>query len=267
MLEAFAPAPSDPSDEALLALLAAVASSDGDVHEREIDLLARLFPDRPRDALRAEAERRRRSSPMDLLQIADQFGSVDRRLTGLRFAARMAWRDGTLEPAERSLLDQLAAAMDLPPTAVERVLREMRPDLRERLAPDRILRVVQELHWDAVQLASGPIVSPDLAAMLPSDAEVVARVGLDKIEVAGLCTTGIVGRFQDGPAFVAWTDLVSWGRDGALASGARLVTEDGHEYLLVDARLAGICALFDRLLDDRERRRAAPPVFERVRGE
>lgn len=267
MYEEFAPAPADPSDDALLALLAIVASSDGAVHEREIDLLSRVFPDRPRDALRAECERRAGATGLDLLAISDQFRSTDRRLTGLRFAARMAWRDGTLDARERALLVEIAAAMELPPTSVDRVLREMQPGLEERFTAERILRLVQDLQWSAVQLASGQLVSADLGALVPPDTEVVARIGLDKIEVAGLCTTGIVARFQDGAAFLAWSDLVSYGRDGALGSSLRLMTEDGREYVLVDARLAGLAPLLDRLLDDRERKKASAPVFQRVRGD
>ncbi len=267
MYEEFAPAPADPSDDALLALLAIVASSDGAVHEREIDLLARLFPERARADLRAECERRAGASGIDLLGIADQFRSIDRRLTGLRFAARMAWRDGQLEAAERALLVEIASAMELSPTAVDRVLREMQPGLEERFAADRILRLVQDLQWSAVQLAGGQMVSADLGALVQPDAEIVARVGLDKIEVVGLCTTGIVARFQDGAAFLAWSDLVSYGRDGALGAGIRLLTEDGRDYELVDARLAGLAPLLDRLFDDRERKKATAPVFQRVRGD
>jgi hypothetical protein len=266
MHDELSPSPARPSDEALLSLLAYVAGSDGQIHDREVELLRRLFPDVPAAKLRAEAERRRHASDFALLAIADQFKSDDQRWTGLRFAARMAWRDGRLDDAERKLLADVATAMALPGGAVDRVLREMQPDRRERLSPERMVRLVQDIRWDAVQLASGALVSPDLGALVPAGSEVVVRIGIDRVEVLALCTDGLLARFQDGAAFVAWDDLVSYGRDGALGTGVRLTTEDGRDYVLVDHRLTGLCRFLDRLFDDRERTRGAP-IVSRLRGE
>jgi hypothetical protein len=266
MNDELSPSPARPADEALLSLLAYVAGSDGVVHDSEIALLARLFPHRPSAELRAEVERRRHASDFALLAIADQFHSDDQRWAGLRFAARMAWRDGHLDAAESKLLGDVAVAMGLPSQAVERVLREMRPDRKERLTPERMVRLVQELRWDAVQLASGALVSPDLAALVPAGSDVVIRVGIDRVEVLAFCTDGLIARFQDGAAFLAWADLVSYGREAALGTGVRLTTEDGREYILVDHRLTGLCRFLDRLFDDRERKPGAP-IVARLRGE
>ncbi|MBA2322371.1 MAG: TerB family tellurite resistance protein [Deltaproteobacteria bacterium] len=266
MNDELSPSPARPSDEALLALLTFVAGSDGSIHDREVDFLAKLFPTRPRATLEAEAARFRQASDFALLAIADQFHSDDQRWLGLRFADRMAWRDGTLDDAERKLLGEVAVAMGLPNHAVERVVQEMRPDRKERLSPERMVKVVRELRWDSVQLASGDLVSPDLAALVPPGSQVVVRVGIDRVEVLALCTDGLLARFQDGAAFVAWDDLVSYGREGAIGTGVRLTTEDGREYVLVDHRLTGLCRLLDRLLDDRERKQGAP-IVSRLRGE
>jgi hypothetical protein len=261
------PSPAQPSAQALLSLLAYVASSDGDLHDRELDLLERCFPRVGREKLREEASSHRKATELELLPIADQFQTADQRWLGLRFSARMAWKDGALDDAERVLLEKIASAMQLPAGAVARVVREMQPDRGERFSTERVLRVVQEVRWDAVQLASGKLVSEDLAALVPADSEVVARIGIDRVEVMGIATDGVVARFLDGAAFLAWNDLVSYSRDGGLGSGVRLTTEDGRNYVLVDTRLAGLCVVLDRLFDDRERARRTAPVFERVRGE
>lgn len=266
MNDELSPSPARPADEALMALLSYVAGSDGEIHERELELLCKLFPDRSAADLRAEGERHRHATDFALLAIADQFHGDDQRWAGLRFAARMAWRDGHLDVAERKLLADVALAMSLPEHAVERVLREMRPDRKERFTSDRMVRLVQEIRWDAVQLASGALVSPDLAAMVPAGSEVVVRIGIDRVEVLALCTDGLLARFQDGAAFVSWDDLVSYGREAALGTGVRLTTEDGREYVLVDHRLTGLCRLLDRLFDDRERKKGAP-IVSRLRGE
>ncbi len=266
MNDELSPSPARPAEGALLSLLAYVAGSDGEVHERELQLLARLFPKLSAAELHGEVEGRRKASEGALVAISEQFHSEDQRWTGLRFAARMAWRDGHLDDAERQLLGDVAAAMCLPNGAVERVLREMRPDRKERLLPERMIRLVQELRWDSVTLARGPLVSSDLAALVPPGCDVVVRVGLDRVEVLALCTDGLIARFQDGPAFLSWADLVSYGREGALGIGVRLVTEDGREYVLVDHRLTGLCRFLDRLFDDRERKPGGP-IVSRLRGE
>ena len=49
-----------------------------------------------------------------------------------------------------------------------------------------------------VIIGNGPagLVAAETLRRLQPDAEIVARVGLDKIEVVGLCTTGIVAKIQ-----------------------------------------------------------------------
>src|SRR5690606_19445487 len=112
----------------------------------------------------------------------------------LRFTARMAWKDGELADEERDFLQQLADVFGLPAGAVDRVLKEMSPHDDSRFANRRLLEVLVAIHWDAVQLASGKLVSADLAAVMPEGVEVVARIGLERVEVMGLSTHGIVAR-------------------------------------------------------------------------
>jgi len=161
----------------------------------------------------------------------------------------MAWKDGELADSERAFLSRLAQALSLGETAVERALREMSPDDGKRFAADRLLRLLMDVHWDAVQLASGALCSEDLVAVTPAGSEVVARVGLERVEVMGLCTTGLVARFQEGAAFLAWSELVTYTRERGLGNALKLHTEDGRSWSLVDQRLSGVSTLLDRLLD------------------
>ena len=266
MTDALSATPTPSIDESLRALLAWMASSDGALHEGELALLRRIFPTATDAELRAEVAAGARADPASLPGLVEPFQTAARRWTALRFAARMAWRDGTLDPSEQALLQQLAAAMELPAGAVDRVVREMRPDLSGRITAERLLRLLHEIQWDAVQLASGALVSPDLQLLNPGGHEILARIGVDRVEVAGLGTQGLVARFRDGAAFVAWSDIVSHGRDAGLGAGLTLLTEDQHGFALVDARLSGLGTLIDRLLGDDERRVGMAPTIAHLRG-
>ena len=178
----------------------------------------------------------------------------------------MAWKDGELAAEERRDLSALSQALRLPPGAVDRVLREMSPDDGKRFTSERILRTLMDVHWDAVQLAAGTLVSDDLIAVSPEGVEVVARVGLEKVEVMALCTDGVVARFQEGAAFIAWNDLVTYTRERGLGEALVLHTEDGRHFTLVDRRLSGLAMLLDRLLDlDGDRRRGQAPKIDTLR--
>lgn len=256
-----------PSDDALLSLLASMAASDGVMHNAELDFLLRVRRGMSRDEVQAWAQDHG-PHPVDPVEVAAAIVEPDERWKCLRFAARMAWKDGELQDEERDLLDRLEAAMALPPGAVDRVLREMSPHAAERFTSSRILKCLVEAHWDAVQLASGDLVSEDLHAVHPADSEVVARVGLEKVEVMALATHGIVARFLEGPAFLHWADVVTYTRGRSLGSALELHTEDGASYGLVDSRLAGLARVLDRLLDaDGKRRKGGAPTVEHIRGE
>lgn len=256
-----------PADEAILTLLAHTVVSDGVVHADEIGFLARVRPGRTAAEL-ADWARARADGPLDLEAIAAMVVEPDDRWRALRFIARMAWKDGELAAQERALLDGLVRVFALPQTAVDRVLAEMNVAGKERFPASRLLDALVALHWDAVQLASGQLVSEDLVAATPPSTEVVARIGLERVEVMAICTDGLVGRFREGAAFVAWADLVAWTRSRVLGESVRLHTEDGRSWSLVDARLSGLAAFLDRLLDTRPAEPGSePPKVELVRGE
>jgi DnaJ-domain-containing protein 1 len=254
--------PGRPADDALLTLLASMACSDGEVHDKELDFLVSIRRDLgSRQAVREWAVSAAR--PLDPAALAAAITSPDDR-----FAARMAWKDGELADEEKRDLAELASALTLPDGAVDRVLREMSPDDGKRFTAERILRSLMDVHWDAVQLASGQLCSEDLHAVVPPTAEVVARVGLEKVEVMALCTEGLVARFQEGAAFLAWGELVTYTRGRGLGASVLLHTEDGRQYTLVDQRLSGLCMLLDRLLDlEGKRRQAEAPKIDTLRGE
>ncbi|MEZ4236894.1 MAG: TerB family tellurite resistance protein [Myxococcota bacterium] len=258
------------ADEAMLSLLASMACSDGAVHPDELAFLGTLRRDlSPADL---EAWVRTHARPRHLQQLPEAIRSPDDRWKTLRFAARMAWKDGEIAGSEQDFLRQLAGVLELPASAVDRVLSEMKPDDGHMFAPERILRALLDVHWDSVQLASGGLVSEDLVGVSPPTAEVVARVGLEKVEVMALCTTGIVARFREGPSFLPWPELVTYTRERGLGAALRLHTEDGRSYTLVDARLAGLALVLDRLMDREEARQgdpsaANPPKIDTLRGE
>jgi len=259
--------PGRAGDDALLRLLAHMACSDGVVHDDELEFLARVRPGLNSEQLRDWALKHG-GGDLDIALIVSSLTTADEQWKCLRFAARMAWKDHDLADEERELLAQLADGMKLPMGAVDRVLGEMSPDDGKRYTDDRILKCLMEIHWDAVQLASGGLVSEDLLAVTPDSTRVVARIGLEKVEVLAICTGGISARFQEGAAFLTWADIVTYTRDFGLGSAVRLHTETGASYSLVDSRLSGLAIFLDRLLGDDERKKPSDkPNVQHTRGE
>ena len=258
----------DAAHEALLALLAYMASSDGQVHPHELDFLERILPGRSRDDLAEWAKGHGSAGALDVDYVVRSITQPDEQWKCLRFAARMAWKDGEVADDERELLAGLARGFGLPQGAAQRVLRETAPRSASSLEPRLVLAAVQAPRWEAVQLAGGQLVSEDLCAVLPPEAEVVARVGVDRVEVMALTTTGVVGRFAEGPAFIPWDDLVSYSRSFALGATLQLHTEAGRSYTIVDSRLGGLALVLDRIMGDGsppERPPASnPPVVELI---
>jgi len=262
--------PGRPADEALLSLLASMAAMDGQVHDKELEFLQIVRKDLPsREAVEFWVHSNARQ-PVDLLALSREITSPDDRWKTLRFAARMAWKDGEIADSEVAFLRELEVALELPGGAVDRVLREMQPDDGRTFVAERILRALLDVHWDSVQLASGQLVSEDLIGVSPPRLEVVARVGLEKVEVMAVCTDGLVGRFQEGAAFLPWSVLVTYTRERGLGEALRLHTEDGRSFTLVDTRMAGLALVLDRLLDRDGAHRAEGsirPKIDTLRGE
>ena len=249
--------PGHPADDALIALLAHVAFSDGVVDDQELGFLQRVLPDRDRAALKTWAISAG-SQPLSLEAVARALPTVEERWKGLFFASRMAWKDGEVQPQERTLLDRLADALELPEGAVDRVLDTLQGRAHGRLHRDRILNELERFKWDAVQLAGGNLAS-DLVEVVPDGLVPVARIGLDKVEVAAIFEEGVAGRFLEGNAFLRWDDLVTYTRVPVLGASVQFHTESGRTWTLVDHRMRGLGTLVDRLFrEDREERERGP---------
>lgn len=253
----------DPEDEALLKLLILVAFSDGVVQEDELAFLHRLLPGQDPADLRRYAASAVQGDP--LADIASVLDTVELHWKGLRFAARMAWKDGDLDEAERELLERLAATLRMPRGAVDQVLLEMAGTPTE-VDAERLVSTLKSMGWDAVQLASGELSSRDLVAVVPEGAHLVARIGLDAVEVMGLYREGLAGRFLEGAAFLRWSDIVTYTRVPVFGASVQLHTEDGGTWTLVDTRLRGLAGLLDRLYGvPRPAPPGEPPVIHPVR--
>lgn len=257
--------PGEPAADAILHLLAHMANSDGVLHDGEMEFLATILPGRSPDSLRAWVADVGAEPPL-MDEVAQAIHDDDMRWTCLRFTARMAWKDGELQEEERTFLASLAGTLGLPNFAVDRVLREMEPS-SSRFTTARIIEVMQAVKWNAVQIASGPIASGDLAAVAPPGEQCVCRVGVDKVEVMGLYEGGLSARFLEGPCYLAWSELVSYSRDFGLGSSVRLLTEGGVAFTLVDSRLTGLCLVLDLLLGGDERPQGEAPKVQLVSGE
>lgn len=254
--------PGDPADEALLGLLAAVAAIDGEVSDRELDFLGAVLPGRSASDL-AQWARGRASAPPDLAALRHHFSDPDERWKVLRFAARMAWKDGRIASAEARLIEALVEALELPEGAFERVIDEVRARV-EAPTPSRIAAALHSFQWAAVQRDRASV-SGALAAVVPEEANHVARVRLDGVEVLGLCDLGLVGAFLEGPAFVRWTEIVAFTRVPTLGAAVQVHTERGEVWTLVDMRLRGLVTLLDHIYGV-QTAPSAPPEVRQVAG-
>jgi len=255
----------DPADDALIALLAHVAFADGTVDDRELDFLQKVLPGRDREALRAWASEAG-TMDLDLEIVAESLPETEERWACLRFAARMACKDGVIAEPEARLLERLVQAFELPEEAIARVIDEVRGLAGGTVPAKRLAEAVGSLSWRAVQHGTG-VMRSDLRALVPRDAEVVHRIGLDNVEVLGFTTKGLVGRFLEGNAFLPWDDIVAYTRVPTLGASVQIVTEFGRRWTLVDHRLNGLGALFDRLYGKRKPSRpASPPRIQQVKG-
>lgn len=235
-----------PSDDALLALLVHMASSDGKLAEEELEMITSLLPGRSIQAMR-EWITAVSQHPLDLHAISQALDTDDRRWTALRYCARMATRDHEVDPRERSMLHQVARALGLPASAPAQVLRE-RAQRDQPLYPTQdLLDLLSALEWKAPQIVAGTILSEDLLELVPSEFTAVARIGVDRIEVMGLYEEGFVARFLEGPAFLRWRDIISCSHGKGLAATLKIHTEDGQTRHLLDGRLAGLRRLLQQL--------------------
>jgi hypothetical protein len=223
-----------------------------------------VLPGRSPDAL-GDWVARVVATPLDYEALRQALVSEDDRWKAMRYTTRMAVRDRDLADAEVAFLDRLARALSLPDNAVAKVTVEMTGRMVDRVPADQLEVTLKSLGWDAVQFADGEIASPDLVPYVPSDARIVARIGVDKVEVMGVYEEGVVARFLEGPAFLSWRDIIACTHGSGLAESVRIHTEDGATRTFADRRLNGLVALIDRLWTPETPRNPRPTV-ERTRG-
>ena len=256
--------PGDPVDNALLALLAQVAFADGEVDDSEVAFLQRVLPGRDAEALRAWAVDMG-SRPLDLAALAQALPSPDERWKGLRFAIRMAWRDGALAAQEEAYLARLVSALELPAGSLARAMAEVSGrGSKLVIDPGKLNQALDQMRWDSVQIEGGAVDS-DLAEIVPPEVTLVARVLLDDQEYVLLCTEGLAGRFREGRAWLPWREIVTYTRQPVLGSAVMLHTEDGHRWTFADFRMTGIGMLLDRLYGAERPTPGPSPVITQLR--
>ena len=99
--------PGNPADDAMLRLLAHMVVSDGVVHQGELGFLSRLLPGKSLPELEMWA-REKGAGALDVEAIARALVDPDLQWKCLRFAARMAWKDGSVAEDEKQLMEQQA---------------------------------------------------------------------------------------------------------------------------------------------------------------
>lgn len=255
-----------PADDALIALLAATAFSDGDVDDNELAFLLRLFPGRDPDALRQWAIEAG-DADLDMEALCQALPTDEERWTGLRFAARMAWKDGVLADEEMELLAALVRGLGLPDGALDRIVAETIGQSLRPVDPTRIRECLDTVKWKAVLKDYNPL-SGVLSRVVPGGARGLGRIGLEQVETLGFYDTGLAGRFREGMAFLQWTDIVAYSRVPMLGASVVLRTESGHKWTLVDGRLTGLITFLDRLFQVAEDPRpSSAPIITQTRGQ
>ncbi|MFK7928262.1 MAG: DUF533 domain-containing protein [Myxococcota bacterium] len=257
--------PGHPADDAMLALLVHVAFSDGQVSESELAFLDKVLPGREPEQLVAWIEQVC-AHPLDIQAVAAALPTAEERWKALRFAARMAWKDGAIDTGETALLQELAAGLSLGPTAVDRVLAQMQGKAGAHVPAATLAEAVEGVAWASVQVLDEPVGGP-LASVAPVDASPVRIIALDDVVVVALYSDGLSAHFMEGTTFIPWASLVTYTRVPTFGAAVQLHTEEGGNWTLVDARLRGLTLLLDRLFDGERKEPAPKPQIVQVRGE
>jgi hypothetical protein len=249
-------------DQALLALLVHTAFADRELAEDELEFVERLLPGRDPTQLRAWV-RRVAERPLDMDAIAAALPSPEARWTGLRFAVRMAMKDGHLDDTESALLDSVRKGLDLPAHALKTALHEVRM-FSGLIDVERLYEAVRGYDWWSVQLVPPDGLPAALTRHAPEGAHAAFGVRLDEVDALALYDQGLVGRFQEGTRFVAWSDIVAYTRATVLSAAVVFHTEDGGRLRLIDSRLRGLAGLLDRVFHPERPEKGAPPVVEKL---
>ncbi len=251
-------------EQALLSLLVHVACCDDDLDEREFAFVQRFLPGRDIAALRDWVAQEGRA-PLDVAAVAAALPTTELRWKGLRFAVRMAWKDGKISPEERALLARVVDGLELPASALDSELEGMIGRGGKPVDPEGVLGAFNELEWDAVTWESGGPMG-ELGHYAPAGTRPLVRLLLDGVEIMALYAEGLVAWFREGPCWVKWEDIVVYTPAPSLAAAIQLHLEDGTTRTLADFRLSGLGRLLDRLYDGN---RPAPTEVrgEQIRGE
>ncbi|MFT7517895.1 MAG: DnaJ-domain-containing protein 1 [Kiritimatiellia bacterium] len=254
-----------PADDALLALLVHMAFSDGAIDEGELDFLSKVLPGREPGQLRAWVEQVG-AGGLDISAVAAALPTIEERWKGLRFAARMAWKDGHIQDEERILLLSLARGLGFTAVAVDQVLHEMQGHADHGVDPKLIASSLESMAWDSVQILSEPL-GGQIARVAPAGSELVRSIALDQVVVLALYSQGMSAHFMEGTTFILWSDIVTYTRVPTFGAAVQIHTENGRTWTLVDARLRGLSTLIDRLYGTAPRERSAPPGIVKLKGD
>lgn len=254
------------SDRLLLDLLGHVAAADGVLTDTELLFLHRVKPGHDSTSIKTWVkglvER-----PLDVRALAKAITRREDRIRALRFAIRMAWKDGDVGAEERQLLYRAAKAFDLPNVIVDDLARDMVGRTTNEIDSERLLTALVETTWRGAKSRSGELSSNALRAVVPDGSRPLARVLLsDRGESLAFFNDGIAGMFQEGPGYLRWRDMVCYTRYPILGAAVEFVTEDGQSWHLVDARLAVVCTILDAIFgQDRVRPQGVPPRIDVLR--
>ena len=255
----------DPSDGALLSLMVHVAFSDGVVAPTELAFLKKVLPDRSEETLLSWVKNAAHQ-PFDWEGLNRSLATADDRWKGLRFAARMAWKDGTIQAEELDFMNSLAAEWQLGAGAVDRILAEIKVQTSGKVDRKHLVQTIKKAPWGAVQVAGGPIES-ELGRVAPEGLEPIARLGLDQQEMGVIFQEGFALRFMEGATYIPWTEMVAYTRVATLGASLQIHTESGRTWTLVDTRLRGFAVFFDHLFGEKGNEKKTPaPVFRQTRG-
>lgn len=96
----------------LLHLVVHIFFSDEELHEREVDLVARLVDGMSGDSLRARITELG-GMAMDFEKLAETFPEHQDRLDIITLAEHAWWADNQIEPGEMDVADKLADVLDI----------------------------------------------------------------------------------------------------------------------------------------------------------
>ena len=230
-----------PHDAPLLSLLVHLAYSDGIVQDDELALLSRIRPDLDVAGVMEWAAGVAGQS-FDPRKMAAAIPDSSERWTTLQLATRMVCMDGDVAIEEMGILRDLAEVFDLDEAAPDRAVREVVAP-GGAIARERVSASLRNMMWDRIHPTRDEPES-DLLQVEPADATHVCTMTMDDEEVAALYFEGLLARFEAGPRFVRWTDIVSYTRVPVPGASFHLHTEQLH-LKMSDPRMRDVGRLLD----------------------